>query len=83
MVSTTKTDGFSTTSTSFADVTGQPVAITPTSTSSKILVLVNTSINVNATYMVLLISRGSTAIGIGTNSSATYIGFNAEKLWFR
>lgn len=39
VVSTTKTDTFSSTSTSFADVTGLSVSITPGSTSSKILVM--------------------------------------------
>ena len=79
VVSTTKTDSFSSTSTSFTDVTGLSVSITPTSTSSKILVLVNTNASsVNATYSgAMRLVRGSTAIGIGTNSSATYIGFNA------
>ena len=37
VVSTTKTDGFSTSSTSVTDVTGLSVSITPTSTSSKVL----------------------------------------------
>jgi len=79
VVSTTKTDSFSSTSTSFTDITGLSVSITPTSTSSKILVLVNTNASsINATYSgVMRIVRDSTAIGIGTNGSATYIGFNA------
>ena len=38
VLSTTKTDTFSTTSTSFVDVTGLSVSITPTSATSKILV---------------------------------------------
>lgn len=38
VVSTTKTDTFSTTSTTFVDVTGLSVSITPTSSTSKILV---------------------------------------------
>jgi len=43
VVSTTKTDTFSTTNTysgGFADITGLSVAITPSATSSKVLVLV-------------------------------------------
>jgi hypothetical protein len=39
VVSTTKTDTFSTTSTSYADVTGLTASITPSSTSSKVLVM--------------------------------------------
>jgi hypothetical protein len=39
-VQTVKTDSFTTTSTSYVDITGFSVSITPTSTSSKILVMV-------------------------------------------
>ena len=42
--STTKTDDFSSPSSSFADITGMSLTITPSSTSSKILVLVYCSI---------------------------------------
>ncbi len=41
VVSTAKTDTFSTTSTSSTDITGMSVSITPTSTSSKILMMTN------------------------------------------
>ena len=41
VVSTTKTDVFSSSSSSFVDVTGLSVNITPSSTSNKVLVLVN------------------------------------------
>lgn len=44
VVSTTKTDTFSTTSSSFVDVTGLSVSITPASTSSKILILLDMNI---------------------------------------
>ena len=44
VVSTTKTDTFSTTSTSFVDVTGLSASITPRSTSSKIIVNVSVSL---------------------------------------
>jgi hypothetical protein len=43
VVSTTKTDTFTTTSTSYTDVTGLTVNITPTSSSSKILITANIS----------------------------------------
>ena len=43
VVSATKVDAFSTTSTSFVDVTGLSVSITPSATSSTILVLMNAS----------------------------------------
>jgi len=67
VVSTTKTDTFTTTSTSFADVTGFSVAITPTATSSKILILCTmnwSGDNANAAAYCKLL-RGSTDIFIG------------------
>ena len=67
VVSVTKDTSFTTTSTSFTDITGLSVAITPSATSSKILVLMNvatsntTSTGIAFTQLV----RGSTAISIG------------------
>ena len=62
VVQTTKTDTFTTTSTSKVDITGMSVSITPTSSSSKILVVA--SINYGGTdynyYCDLL--RGSTVL---------------------
>ena len=43
VVSTTKTDTFSTTSGTFTDVTGLTAAITPTSATSKVFIIVNFS----------------------------------------
>jgi hypothetical protein len=67
VVSTTKTDTFSTTSTSYVDVTGLSVSITPTSSSSKILVLVqaNGSQPVGSGRAYLRLLRGSTVINAG------------------
>jgi len=67
----------STTSTSYVDVSGASVAITPSATSSKILVIANAAIN-NATtgystYVQLV--RGSTAIGNGTAVGTAYACF--------
>ena len=45
VVSTAKTDTFSTSSTSFTDITGLSVAITPSATSSKILVFLSCTKN--------------------------------------
>jgi hypothetical protein len=71
VVSTTKNNVASTTSTSFTDVTGLSVSITPSSTSSKILVLVSVMIGSSSDAGIKL-QRGSTDIAIGTGSS----GFN-------
>lgn len=64
VVSTTKTDTFSTTSTSFVDVTGLSVSITPTSATSKILVLYDTMIGPQDTGFFRIV-RDSTAIKQG------------------
>jgi hypothetical protein len=67
VVTTAKTDTFTTASTSFTDVTGFSVSITPSDTNSKILVAAFVNLGslsgTNATYFRLL--RGSTAIAIG------------------
>ena len=77
-VQTFKNDSFSTTSTSYVDITGFSVSITPTQTSSKILLLnccgVSTTGQSSVIYMNLL--RGSTAIAqpsqsTGFSSTAT------------
>ena len=64
VVSTNKTDTFTTTSTSYTDITGMSASITPSSTSNKILVLVE--INGGAldqAYIKLV--RTSTDINVG------------------
>ena len=75
VVSTTKTDTFSTTSTTFTDITGLSATITPSSTSSKIFVIVTlvggSSI---AGYLCMFrILRGATVIGAGNTVS----GYNS------
>ena len=63
VVQTVKKDTFSTTSTSFVDITGLSVAITPSSTSSKILILVQLQNNATYTYAKFFnLIRGSTNI---------------------
>ena len=64
VVSTTKTDVFSTTSGSFVDITGLSVSITPTSASNKILVLLSFTMAGTGNAFSRLM-RGSTAIFIG------------------
>jgi hypothetical protein len=66
VVQTVKSDTFSTSSTSYTDVTGLSVSITPTSSSSKILVLVNMTCGMGADYVFFTrITRAGTAIDIG------------------
>ena len=71
VVSTTKSDSFTSTSTSFADVTGLSVSITPSNASSKVLVLYNVSGSqaVAAQIARSRLMRGSTEINIGDAAS--------------
>ena len=76
VVQTFKNDSFSTTSTSYVDITGFSVTITPSSTSNKILLLnfagLSTDGNSSVQYINLL--RGSTAIAqpsVSTGFSST------------
>jgi hypothetical protein len=66
VLSTAKTDTFSTGSTSFVDVTGMSVTITPSSASNKILIMVGSQVSMNsADCTTVKILRGSTDIFIG------------------
>jgi hypothetical protein len=71
VVSTAKTDTFSSSSTSMTDITGLSVSITPSSTSSKVLVTFNvnlgTSVNDFRAYQLV---RDSTAIAIGDTAGS-------------
>lgn len=64
VVSTTKNDTFTTTSTTFTDLTGLSASITPTSTTSKILVFVDTNYGSSGTsgISVFNLLRNSTNI---------------------
>ena len=66
VVSTTKTDTFSTSSTSFVDVTGMNATITPSAASSKVLVIVQASWGLSANNAVLMRMTGG--------NSASYVG---------
>tara|TARA_R100000655_G_scaffold69269_1_gene107493 strand:+ start:636 stop:1169 length:534 start_codon:yes stop_codon:yes gene_type:complete len=67
---TTKTDTFSTSSTSYTDVTGLSVSITPSSSSNKIFVMAHAAIDHgNSRTMMVQLVRGSTALHIGTAAS--------------
>jgi ABC-type uncharacterized transport system substrate-binding protein len=64
VLSTTKSDTFTSSSTSFIDVTGLSVSITPTLATSKIMVFASVMMSVNGSNFMRLV-RGSTAISIG------------------
>jgi hypothetical protein len=73
-VSTTKNDIFSSSSTSFTDITGLSVSITPTSASSKILVLVSSNYGTGGGSQLFMANlvRGSTNIATPNNTGLTY-----------
>jgi hypothetical protein len=69
--STVKVDGFTTASTSFIDISGLSVSITPKFTTSKILVLLNTYTGFNGSGDILInIVRNGTAISQSTGATA-------------
>ena len=75
VLSTTKTNSFSTSSTSFTDVTGLSVSITPSSTSNKILVFISCTMagSQDDRVLPLQLVRGSTAIGLSDQSGSSKI----------
>jgi hypothetical protein len=75
VVSTTKLDVFTTTSTSFTDITGLSVAITPTSSSSKIYITATGSISIDGSDRngLLKLVRGSTDIFLADQSGSNRV----------
>jgi hypothetical protein len=68
VVSTTKTDTFTTTSSSYVDITGLSASITPSATSSKVLaVLTLGAVDHSAGPELILfdVTRGGTPVGVG------------------
>ena len=73
VVSTTKTSAFFTTvNEAFTDITGLTLNITPSSTSSKIHIIVHTQMSGNELFYLQLV-RGSTPIGIGDSDSSNRV----------
>lgn len=83
-VSTTKTDTFTTTSTSFTDVTGLSVSITPQSSTSKIMVFVSMMCgNPSTEQFYIRLLRGATDISLddatGSRSRVTTAVFSTNE----
>ena len=82
--STTMTARFTMSSTTFQTLTGLTVSITPTSTSSKVLVMVSTNgsaAQANLTNIFYRIMRDSTEIALGdTDGSRTRVTFGGNSL---
>ena len=84
VVSTAKTDTFTTTSTTYTDITGLTATITPSSTSSKIMIFAQVSFSVgpsagNAAFFRINGGNASSFIGNGssTRTQAAIFGPNA------
>ena len=77
VVSTVKTDVFTTSSTSLTDVTGLAVTITPTSNTSKVLVVASLGIiaNSGADFVYAVIATGGTAVVEAAASPGDFITF--------
>ena len=84
VVSTTKTDTFSSSTTNLmVDITGLSATITPSATSSKILILYDTQMSGTELFFIQLV-RGSTNVKIGDSDSSNRIectvgGFKQEE----
>ena len=74
VVSTTKTNKFTTTSSSAVDITGLSVTITPTSASSKILIMTDINYGGDANvYGAFFVVRNSTNVVVGTYPTGNQI----------
>ena len=66
VVTSTKTDSFATTSSSFVDITGMSRTITPSAAGSKILILITLHVGANDSgYPAFALLRGSTIVADG------------------
>jgi hypothetical protein len=77
VVQTVKSDTFTSTSTSYVDITGLSVSITPTSASNKVLVfaVVNGAGTTAVSDMTVQLLRNSTAIGNGDAAGSRSVAF--------
>jgi hypothetical protein len=80
VISATKTDVFSVASSTYTDVTGLSVTVTPTSASSRILIFANVLVATSSANDVgsIQIVRNSTAIGNNTSGSAASYGISGS-----
>jgi hypothetical protein len=72
VVSTSKVDTFTSSSTSYADITGLSVSITPSSATSKIFVIaqITGSMDTGVASVAFQMVRDSTAINVGTTAGS-------------
>jgi len=77
IVQTVKSDTYTQTATSFTDITGFSVSITPTLATSQVLVLVDANLGQGDNNTTVRLLRGSTVIFAGTASGSRPLGFGA------
>ena len=71
VVSTTKTTAFTSSSTSYVDITGLSATITPKFSTSKIYMTVNLNSSSDVRYAAFRFVRGSTPIAVGTDTTGS------------
>ena len=83
VVSTAKTDTFTTTSTSFIDVTGLSVSITPSSASNKIFITTSFQFGVDSGngYPQFRMLRDSTVINAGASAGSRSLGILSMNIY--
>jgi len=83
VVSTTKTDTFTTTSTSFTDVTDLSVSITPSSVSNKIFITTSFQFGTNSGsgYPQFRMLRDSTVINAGASAGSRSLGILSMNIY--
>jgi hypothetical protein len=81
--STAKTDTFSTSSTSFTDVTGLSVSITPSSASNKIFITTSFQFGANSAtgYPQFRMLRGATVINAGDSAGSRTLGIISSNIY--
>lgn len=77
IVQTVKSDTYSQTATSFTDITGFSVSITPTLATSQVLVMVDANLGQGDNDTTIRLLRGSTVIFAGTAAGTRPLGFGA------
>lgn len=85
VITTSKTDTFTTTSTSFTDITGLSATITPTATTSRIKVTVGMTVG-GSDFNAVRLLRGATPIGVGaaagSRTQATTGWVQSSSTWY-
>jgi hypothetical protein len=83
IVSVSKTDTFSVASSSFTDITGLSASITPSSTSSRIFIIVNTMTSSNSSdaVSIRIYRNNNTAVGVATGTSNRPASLAVNGFW--